>query len=156
VVSHKRSGKLIIFKKKRRQNYRRRIITGSNSRFENHRYQGLREATMPIIKQADHHVTVRDSPGRRLGVKLYGGEKVYGRQHHHPPARTVFYPAKMSAWAAITPSSQSRTAWCVFARRMAPDLRFRRSGESGGQVTRHPQRGRGSSYEIPRSRENLS
>jgi len=32
-------------------------------------------------------------------------------------------------------------------------LTFPSKCESGGQVTRHPQRGRGSSYEIPRSRE---
>ena len=29
----------------------------------------------------------RDSAGKRLGVKKYGGEKVLRRQHHRHPAR---------------------------------------------------------------------
>ena len=29
----------------------------------------------------------RDTEGRRLGVKKFGGEAVRRRQHHHPPAR---------------------------------------------------------------------
>ena len=29
----------------------------------------------------------RDTEGRRLGVKKFGGESRHPRQHHHPPAR---------------------------------------------------------------------
>jgi large subunit ribosomal protein L27 len=34
----------------------------------------------------------RDSAGRRLGVKKFGGEAVAGRQHHRAPARHQVVP----------------------------------------------------------------
>jgi hypothetical protein len=48
----------------------------------------------------------RDTAGRRLGVKLFGGEHRHSRQHHRPPARHQGgIRALASAWAATTRSS---------------------------------------------------
>ena len=52
----------------------------------------------------------RDSPGQRLGVKRFAGQKVRAGKHPGPPARVrASIRETMSEWAGTIPFSQRST-----------------------------------------------
>ena len=99
IASQDRGPKIIIFKKRRRKHYRRKNGHRQDLTSVTHSPTSSPAAPSPLRKTLKGEALMahkkaggssrngRDTAGRRLGVKNFGGENRRCRQHHHPPAR---------------------------------------------------------------------